>query len=263
VLLVNQTAGLGDLPQGVTGRHLGSRLLDVLACVSLVDRMGARRDTLVRPAVPTAHRALNMVRTTADEIEMELEPFTDDNSSRAVFERTLAAAQSGDARAFEVLYESLNRRLRSFVALRGAADPDGTVNDVFLKVFTNMNGFVGNEQQFQAWIFTIARNTVIDEARRRARRLDETPLGEAHEALMVGGDSEIEAAARLTDSWLLDQLDVLTPDQRDVVVLRVVSDLTIDAIAQVLGKEVGAVKAMQRRAFRKLAKQLESKAVPK
>lgn len=190
-----------------------------------------------------------------------------DSSSRlpveGSFEATLVAARSGDGRAFGVMYESLSRRVRSFVALRGAADPDGTVNEVFVKVFTNLDGFVGNEIQFQAWIFTIARNSVIDEARRRSRRIKETPFDDGLESWVVGGDAEIEAIEQLGGDWVLAQLDVLTPEQRDVVVLRVVSDLTIEAIADVLGKQVGAVKAMQRRAFQTLARHFDRHAVPR
>ena len=55
---------------------------------------------------------------------------------------------------------------------------------------------------------------------------------------------------------------MLTSEQRDVVVLRVVSDLTIEAIAEVLDKQVGAVKALQRRAFQKLVKSFDGQAVP-
>jgi DNA-directed RNA polymerase specialized sigma24 family protein len=150
------------------------------------------------------------------------------------FERTVRAAQGGDGRAFGVLYESLARRVLTFVSLRGAADPEGTVSDVFVKVFTNLGTFRGNEAQFSAWVFTIARNTLIDEARRRRRRVDESEL-----------DSE-----------------VLTPDQRDVVVLRIAGDLSLEAVADVLGKRVGAVKAMQRRAFRTLAKNLGTEPYP-
>lgn len=191
---------------------------------------------------------------------------TDDNTSyrtgRTSFDHTLASAQAGESGAFGELYEALNRRVRSFVALRGAADPDGMVNDVFLKAFTGISRFVGNEIQFQAWVFKIARNTLIDETRRRDRRLDETPLNEAHEVTVTGGDAESEAVDRLGDDWVLSQLDVLTSEQRDVVVLRVVSDLTIEAIAEVLDKQVGAVKALQRRAFQKLVKSFDGQAVP-
>jgi RNA polymerase sigma factor (sigma-70 family) len=212
------------------------------------------------------YRELNLLRTGVDEDGMGSRPLTDGDTCSVTgddpFDQTLAAARAGDGDAFELLFVSMSRRVRSFVALRGAGDPDGVVNDVFLKVFTNLNGFVGNEIQFRAWVYKIARNTLIDEVRRSERRIDETTLDAAHEIVIESGDVEVEAIDRLGDDWVLAQLDVLTPEQREVVVLRVVSDLTIEAIAEVLGKRVDAVKAMQRRAFRTLAKNLDHQAVP-
>jgi RNA polymerase sigma factor (sigma-70 family) len=178
------------------------------------------------------------------------------------FERTVRAAQGGDGRAFGVLYESLARRVLTFVSLRGAADPEGTVSDVFVKVFTNLGTFRGNEAQFSAWVFTIARNTLIDEARRRRRRVDESELDSETAEGLVAGDVESDVMARLGDEWMREQLEVLTPDQRDVVVLRIAGDLSLEAVADVLGKRVGAVKAMQRRAFRTLAKNLGTEPYP-
>lgn len=178
------------------------------------------------------------------------------------FDLVLESAQAGDGRAFEELYESMHRRVYAFAATRGASDPEALVNDVFLKVFTNIAAFVGNEAQFSGWVFKIARNQIIDESRRRTRRVEESELDEAHESSGATGDVESEALARMGDDWVRAQLDVLTAEQRDVVVLRVVSGLTIEEIAEVMGKRVGAIKAMQRRAFRSLARHLERQAVP-
>ncbi len=178
------------------------------------------------------------------------------------FPEILEAAQGGDGRAFGRLFESLNRRVNTFVSLRGAADPEGMVNDVFLKVFTHLDRFSGNEPQFNAWVFTIARNQLIDEARRRKRRVDEVALSVSVESVHDRADVEAEMLGRLGDDWVIAQLDVLTPEQREVVLLRIVGDLTVDAIADVLGKRPGAVKAIQRRAFRTLARSLGGQGVP-
>lgn len=187
----------------------------------------------------------------------------------ASFGQILTSARHGDGQAFAQLYEQMNRRVHAFVSYRGAVDPEGMVNDVFLKVFTSLHSFDGNEIQFAAWVFKIARNTLIDESRSRSRRPREAPIEDlgAVEDLQTTvhshGDVEADALDRLGTDWVVEQLDALTPEQRDVVVMRVVSDLTIEAIAEVLGKRVGAVKAMQRRAFRTLARNFDGKAVPR
>lgn len=197
---------------------------------------------------------------------MELEDLDGSSTQRVMggnaFEKVLTSARAGDDQAFAQLYEYMNQRVYAFVSYRGSVDPEAMVNEVFLKVFTNLNTFEGNEVQFAAWIFKIARNKLIDESRFRSRRPEETSLKESHESGRIDSAVESDALATLSTDWVLDQLDVLTPEQRDVVVMRVVSDLTIEVIAEVLGKRVGAVKAMQRRAFRTLARNFDSELVP-
>jgi RNA polymerase sigma-70 factor, ECF subfamily len=178
------------------------------------------------------------------------------------FPDVLQAARAGDGRAFGRLFEALSRRVNTFVTLRGATDPEGMVSDVFLKVFTHLDRFSGDEPQFNAWVFTIARNQLIDEARRRKRRVEEVALPVAIESFHDEADVEADTLSRLGDDWVVAQLDVLTPDQREVVLLRIVGDLTVDAIAEMLGKRPGAVKAIQRRALRALARSLGGQVVP-
>ncbi len=193
-------------------------------------------------------------------------PVEGDWAFRPSFEAVLLSAQGGDGLAFDQLFEALNRRVHAFVRVRGARDSEGLVNEVFLKVFTNLRDFAGNEVQFRAWVFTIARNKLIDDGRRTQRRVVETSMEAAMESGdEVGsgvGDVEAEAFSSLGNGWVADQLDALTAEQREVVVLRIVADLTIEAIAEVLGKRVGAVKALQRRAFRTLARNIERGAAP-
>lgn len=185
--------------------------------------------------------------------------------AEGAFDRVLAAAQAGDGAAFGELYEAMQRRVYAFAAVRGASDAEGIVNDVFLRVFTKITTFVGNEAQFSGWVFAIARNRLIDEARQRARRVEESELHNDQPVTdaLVGGDVEDQALARSGDQWVHAQLNVLTAEQRDVVVLRVVSGLTIEEIAAVMGKRVGAIKALQRRALRTLARNIDREAVPR
>jgi RNA polymerase sigma-70 factor (ECF subfamily) len=171
------------------------------------------------------------------------------------FAAVLALAQDGDRGAFEQMYRLLHRRVLAFARVRRCPDPEGLVNDVFLQVFRSLSTFDGTENQFKAWLFRIARNRMIDEARRVSRRPVEV-ADEAYFAVTVVAADDVEGTAIAnvnTDSLLL-HLDALTSDQRDVLILRIVSDLTVEAVAGVLGKRVGAVKALQRRAFRSLAR---------
>jgi RNA polymerase sigma-70 factor (ECF subfamily) len=78
----------------------------------------------------------------------------------------------------------------------------------------------------------------------------------------VGGDVETEALVNITSDWVTDQLAKLAPDQRDVLLLRIVADCTIDQIARILGKRPGAVKALQRRGLAALRTILDREGVP-
>ena len=138
-------------------------------------------------------------------------------------------------------------------------DPDAVTNEVFVAVFRGLDRFRGDESAFRGWVFAIARNKAIDAIRWRARR-PESPV--AVDPALRGGDVEEEATRRLGTEWVVETLDRLTPGQRDVLLLRLVSQLTIDEIALAVGKPAGAVKALQRRALHTLQRLLTDKGVP-
>lgn len=177
------------------------------------------------------------------------------------FDAVLAAAKQGDGRAFEQLYAAFCGPVAGFVRSRGMHDPDGIVNEAFLGAFTGLATFTGDEAGFEAWLFRIARNKLADELRRRSR--EPATYDQNIAADLAGGDVEADALAALGDEWVQRRLDALTPDQRDVLLLRVVADLPVDQTAEVLGKRPGAIKALQRRALRRLNRELRTEGVSK
>ncbi|MPZ61276.1 MAG: sigma-70 family RNA polymerase sigma factor [Propionibacteriales bacterium] len=163
------------------------------------------------------------------------------------FAAMLAAAQTSSGWAFEQVFRTYAPRVRGYVRAHGAVEPDELTNDVFVAVFRSLPKFHGDEAAFRSWLFTIARNRLVDERRRRARRVETVPEDITDSIEMSGGDVETEALANLGGEWVTGLLGQLTPDQRDVLLLRIVADLTIDQIAELLAKSPGAVKALQRR----------------
>ncbi|NEE04407.1 RNA polymerase sigma factor [Phytoactinopolyspora halotolerans] len=178
------------------------------------------------------------------------------------FAHVLAAAQANAGWAFERIFHLFAPRVRSFLQARGSLEPDELTNDVFMAVFRAVARFEGDESAFRAWLFTIAHHRLIDERRQHARRGSVVPsdLTEYHDE--SGGDVESEAMAILDRDWVGDLLSQLVPAQRDVLLLRVVADLTVDQIAHVVGKSPGAVKALQRRGLGALRRLLEQQGVP-
>lgn len=181
------------------------------------------------------------------------------------FAEVVERARTGDGAAFETLFRRFNRPVAAFAAARRASDPEGVVNEVFIRVFRNLPTFEGSEAQFSAWIFRIARNLVIDEVRRQSRRIDEVsgPVYDTTSARVAEpgtslGNPEHEAIRSESDA-LVSYLDHLTAEQRDVILLRVVADQSIEVVAATLGKSIAAVKSIQYRATRVLRDVLEKK----
>lgn len=163
------------------------------------------------------------------------------------FEPVLAAARAGEAWAFRRLFGWLGRPVAGYLRGAGVEDPDDLANEVFLRVFGAVDRFEGGEDRFRSWVFSIAHNLVIDERRRRARRPVTAPLESAAEPSVAGAEEAVLVA--LGDERVRGLLAGLAPDQRDVVLLRIVADLSIEDTAQALGKTPGAVKALQHRAM--------------
>ena len=164
------------------------------------------------------------------------------------FEVVLGAAQDGKAWAFERLFHLVAQPLVGYFRAEGSPDPDGLANETLLRAFRSIVGFEGTVSGFRAWIFSIARCRLIDERRARARRPRCESLGEgARGDRRLVGDAEADALDRLGDEWVQQILGSLAADQRDVLVLRIVADLSIEQVAAVLGKTPGAVKALQHR----------------
>lgn len=176
------------------------------------------------------------------------------------FEEVLSAAQRGSGRAFAELYADAAPAVAGYARLRGSPDPEALTNEVFLGVFRRLPAFSGSERQFRSWVFTIAHRRVLDE-RRRARARPQTVLGRALQDGAPVGDVEEEALAALGTQRVRELLDRLTDDQRDVLLLRLLGDLTVAQVAAVLGKRPGAVKQLQRRGLDALRAELARRGV--
>ena len=172
------------------------------------------------------------------------------------FDEVLDAARRGDSRAYRELYDALAGRVCGYLAVRGASDAEDLTSEVFLRVFRRLARFEGAERQFRSWVFTIAHNVLLDDRRRRHARPVTSAL--EHDAFerLSGGDVEDEAIGDLGSDWVADALAQLSPDQRSVLTLRVVGDLTVEQVARVTGKPVGAVKALQRRGLATLRRHM-------
>lgn len=166
----------------------------------------------------------------------------------AGFDRLLALARQGDEDAWRRLYLDLAPTVTGYLRGTRCPSPEDVASETLLQVVRDLHRFAGDEGRFRSWVFSIAHHRAIDAVRREAARpadptdtevLDRhAPTEEFEQVLVDRGSSELDALLAAT-----------TDEQRDVLLLRYVADLTLHEAAEVLGKEYNAVKALHRRAL--------------
>lgn len=177
------------------------------------------------------------------------------------FDSVLSAARAGGEWAWARIYDDLAPVVAGYLRARGAREPEDLLGEVFLQVVRDLSGFDGHEGEFRSWVFTIAHHRLLDDVRQRARRPLELMAPEDMGEALGLGDTEQEALGRLGARRVRELLARLSPDQQDVLLLRVLGDLATDDIARIVGKRPGAVKALQRRGLAALRREISREGV--
>jgi RNA polymerase sigma-70 factor (ECF subfamily) len=130
------------------------------------------------------------------------------------------------------------------------ADPEGLTGDVFVAVTQRLAAFEGDDAALRRWVFTIAHHRRVDEIRRATRQVPPGPPL-----------PDVVPPADPFDPDLVAALATLTDDQRQVVVLRHVADLSVEDVAAITGRSAGSVKMLSSRGLEALAARLAPTAV--
>jgi RNA polymerase sigma-70 factor (ECF subfamily) len=178
------------------------------------------------------------------------------NTKAARFGNAIDAAKAGESWAWEEIYVNLAGPVTGYLRSRGAPDPEDLSSEVFFQVARDIHRFDGDETKFRSWVFVIAHRRLID-ARRAASRSVDTVDESAEEHEAAGGDVEEEVMEQLAVARIREIFESLTADQKSVLALRIIGDLTLEETANVLGKRVGAIKALQRRALAAVKTEIE------
>ena len=175
------------------------------------------------------------------------------------FSSVLAAAQGGEEWAAAVLFRDLHPRVMRFLRARDSQVAEDLASEVWLAVAGSIGEFRGDERGFRAWVFTIARRRLVDHFRLSSRRRTDVVSDEAFGELAAPDATEPAALDRLAGAdaaaWVGS---VLSPEQTDVVLLRVLGDLDAEQVGELMGRSANWVRVTQHRALRKLAERLES-----
>ena len=174
-----------------------------------------------------------------------------------VLEDLLPAAQAGEAWALRAVYEQLAPKVHAYLRVRGASEPEDLTSEVFLTVFPKLAAITGGAAGLRTFTFSVAHARLVDDHRKRGRREPVLPYDPAQDP-RVTESAESEAVDRLSTGAVQRLLQTLPPDQRDVLTMRLLGDLTVEQVAQAIGRSTGAVKQLQRRGLLSLRKTLEN-----
>ncbi len=179
------------------------------------------------------------------------------------FAQVLAAAAGGDERAFERLWLDLHPRLLRYLRVVTPAAAEDLASETWLDVVRGLARFKGDEHGFRAWVFTVARHRAVD-WRRHASRHPATPL--PYELLpqrAAPDDPAATAVETISTAAALALIAELPPDQAEVVALRSLAGLDVARVAEIVGKQPGAVRVLAHRGLRRLAERLATEPRPR
>lgn len=166
-------------------------------------------------------------------------------------------ARAGDKEAFGLLYDHYQASVYRFLYYRTRSQTlaEDLTSETFFRALRSMNGFRWQGKDFGAWLMTIARNLTMDHFKAGRTRLeltteDMTP----HDDTTEGPEGAVIAG--LTNEVLLKALTELPVEQRECLIMRFLQGLSIAETAQALARSDGAVKQLQLRGVRNLAKLL-------
>lgn len=166
-------------------------------------------------------------------------------------------ARAGDRQAFAEIYAYFGPRVKGFL-MRGGMSPqeaEDLAQDVMVKVLRKAKLFDPAKAAAATWVFTIARNARIDAARRAARRSPEEGDPTVTPEESPRADALCELKER--DQRIRRALEILPPEQREVMQLHFYEDASHSAIAARLGHPLGTIKSRLRLAFEKIRKELD------
>jgi RNA polymerase sigma-70 factor, ECF subfamily len=179
-----------------------------------------------------------------------------DSDSRRMMD-LVERAQAGEAEAFGRLYDQYADTVYRYIYYRvgGRATAEDLTSETFLRALRRIGTFTWQGRDFGAWLVTIARNLVADHFKSSRFRLEVT-TGEMLDANEVERSPEDSVLESLSNAALLEAVRKLNPQQQECVTLRFLQGLSVAETARVMGKNEGAIKTLQYRAVRTLARLL-------
>src|SRR5450759_3296101 len=157
-------------------------------------------------------------------------------------------AKSRDPEAFGMLYDEYVDQIFRYVYYKIGNLPESQdlTGQTFLKAFENIDSYEMRDIAFSSWLYRIAHNLVVDYFRRESKR-ERVSIDEQPPALSNQGNPAEAVMADLESERLYKAMQKLTYNQREVLVLKFIDNLSNNQVAEIMGISAGAVKCTQKR----------------
>jgi RNA polymerase sigma-70 factor (ECF subfamily) len=171
------------------------------------------------------------------------------------------SARSGDQEAISSLFRALNPPLTHYVRRHVPDAADDLVSETWMAAVHVLPRFDGDAEGFRAWLFTVARRRIADHYRRSIRRPQLVVLSEGDDPAAPSDTAQSALESLSTDAAIDALIRCLPADQAEAVFLRVVAGLSVERVAEVMGRSAGSVRVLQHRALKRLARTWDRGAV--
>jgi len=174
--------------------------------------------------------------------------------------RLVQKAKSGDSDAFAQIYDAYIERVYRYIYFRVTDDAsaEDLTSQVFLKAWENLDRYQIGNSPYLAWLYTIARNLVIDYYRTKKETVN---LDDAVHLKTDGPSPDDEVQGRFEVQALRAAMHFLTDEQQQVLILRFIAGLSTEQVAGIMDKREGAIRALQMRALQSLSRHMLEKEV--
>lgn len=169
----------------------------------------------------------------------------------ALTDDSLLELKGRDRELFSQVYRSYAAQVLGYLTARGVEDPEATMQDVFLAVLPRIGTITGGVSGLRTFVFSVAHARMVDDHRRQSRAPVRQPF-EPELDRRASSSAEDAALLLVSPREVLKLLEMLREDQKEVLTLRIIAGLTVDQVADIMGKSHGAVKQLQRRALDRL-----------
>jgi RNA polymerase sigma-70 factor (ECF subfamily) len=161
------------------------------------------------------------------------------------YDHLVEEAIRGSDTAFTLLWRHFQPRMVRYLATF-TNEPEDLSSEVWIKIAHSIKGFEGNAAAFKSWIYTIARNSAVDLARKKSRAGTTVELSDSD---WIGENSSIVE--------IMDLIRRLPQEYSEIVLLRIVADLEVNAVAEIVGKTPGNVRVLTHRGLKQLNEMLQ------